>query len=78
MIKLYGQVKGMGDTTASRRGSDSIRVSAQSHEGSVITELEYNHGGELEVTISISNESSMYGTVKWHGSFADFVAQLEK
>lgn len=78
MSKLYGQVKGSTGTTAARRGNDSIRVSAQSYDGSVITELEYNHGGELEVTISISNESSAYGTVQWHGSFADFVAQLKK
>ena len=39
MTKFYGQVEGMGNTVDSRRGSQNIKSSVQSCEGSIITEL---------------------------------------
>lgn len=59
MAKFYGQVEGSAQTIATRRGSDHIRSSVQSWNGSVITSLRYDNQGALVVQIGIANNSSM-------------------
>lgn len=71
MSRFYGTVEGQSSTCATRRGSSFIRTSAQSYDGSVITELTYNENEELIVKIGIAKGSSCYsdetlfkGTIK--------------
>lgn len=61
MSKFYGQVQGQAQSIASRRGSQYIRVSAQSWDGSVITRMVYDDDDVLKVQIEIDDGSSMYG-----------------
>jgi len=75
MSKFYGQVFGSASTSASRRGSDSIRVSAQSYDGSVITYLSYLNG-KLMVSIETSNTTDYRGRTLFYGTFEEFKAKL--
>ena len=70
MSKFYGQVFGQASTTASRRGSKDIEVSAQSWDGSLITKLYYNDALEH------SDTSSTSGRVLFRGTMTDLVAKL--
>lgn len=47
MSAFYGQIKGMADSLASRRGSmeSGIKASVQSWDGSMITSMRYVGGG---------------------------------
>lgn len=60
MAAFYGTVDGMSKTQGTRRGSaaSGIKVSAQSWNGSVVTELNYNSNDELVVTIGLSSGSA--------------------
>lgn len=58
MSKFYGQVEGQSSTCGTRRGNKYIKCSAQSYDGSVITELSYNENEELVVEIGVSDKSS--------------------
>lgn len=74
MSTFYGQVEGFSPTIASRRGSDSIRSSAQSWTGSVSTRLCYNKLGQLMVQIDLAKDSKMYGDSdlpRFYGTFED-------
>ena len=65
MAKLYGTLQAnRGEAT--RCGSDYIRASAQSYEGSVIVELLYNDNKDLIVKVETNNGSSCYGD--WNGN----------
>lgn len=76
MAKFYGQVFGQAQTEATRRGSRDIKVSAQSYDGSVITYLEYDKDGQLEVTIAIAEGSSSYGSTYFTGSLEELKERL--
>ncbi len=78
MSKLYGQVFGTANTTASRRGHSSLKVSAQSWEGSLITVMNYTDSGELLVTLEYSDTSNSYGDVLFHGTMEELIAKLAK
>ena len=75
MSEYYGQVSGMSDTVASRRGSKAsgIRASAQSWKGSVIVVM-YND----MVSIEISEGSSISGTTYFRGTIDELKEQLGK
>lgn len=75
MSKFYGQVEGSAKTTASRRGNQEIKVSAQSWDGSVITRMFYE-GDELKVEISISDGSDFYGYTHFCGSLDELKKKL--
>ena len=77
MSKFYGVVVGdMSKTDATRRGSKSIKTSAQSYDGSVQTELFYDSEGRLIVTISACEGSSVCGNIIFKGTFDEFVRKL--
>ena len=76
MSKFYGQVFGQASTTASRRSSKDIEVSAQSWDGSLITKLYYNDAEELMVNLEHSDTSSTSGRVLFRGTMTDLVAKL--
>ena len=63
MSKFYGTLIGQARTEATRRGSDrtGIRASVQSWDGSLVSELNYNHDGKLIIDLSWSEGSSCYG-----------------
>ena len=74
MAKFYGTLQGnRGEAT--RCGSNGIRTSAQSYDGSVIVNLFYNNEGELFVRIETSDRSATYGDYKgeiYRGTFKEF------
>jgi hypothetical protein len=76
MSRFYGQVFGQAQTSASRRGSKEIKVSAQSWNGSVITSLYYNENDELMVNLSISDGSSSYGYTHFDGTLDELKERL--
>lgn len=78
MSKFYGQVEGMAQTVASRRGSKYIKTSAQSWDGSVITRLHYDDDGELYVSIDIDDGSSFYGQCYFYGTLEQLKQKLKK
>lgn len=77
MSKFYGTVSGGARTEATRRGFDSIKVSAQSWDGSLITHMRYGHEGQLLVDLSVYNgSSSCYGTTIFSGTLDELKARL--
>lgn len=78
MATFYGQVSGMGSTAATRTGSkrSGIRSSAQSYDGSIITELRYNKDDELVVSIDVAEGSSVWGKTVFTGTLAELVEKL--
>ena len=82
MSTFYGTVEGQrGPATRCGSRASGIRTAAQSWNGSVIVDLNYNeHDGEdmLMVSINTSEGSSAYGDNVWHGSFEDFVEVLKR
>lgn len=78
MAKFYGQVRGRAATTASREGSEAsgIKVSAQSWNGSVIVELDYDANGNLIVKLSVSDGSAFSGDMLFRGTFEDFKSKF--
>jgi hypothetical protein len=76
MAKFYGTLVGnRGEAT--RLGHSRIKVSAQSYDGSVITELTYNSEGKLMVDVKVSEDStSCYGRGLFYGTFEEFIAKL--
>ncbi len=77
MSKFYGTVSGGAKTEATRRGFDSITVSAQSWDGSLITRMWYGHEGQLLVDLSVYNgSSSCYGTTIFSGTLDELKARL--
>lgn len=78
MSKFYGTVSGGARTEATRRGFDSIKVSAQSWDGSLITEMRYgNDGKTLLVRLrAYDGSSSCYGTTIFDGTLDELKAKL--
>ena len=78
MAKFYGQVSGSANTVATRRGSanSGIKSTVQSWEGCVITELNEEENGKIILTVSVSKESSSYGTLVFKGTIEELVTKL--
>lgn len=76
MSKFYGQVFGAPQTSASRRGHKSIRVSAQSYDGSIITHLWYSDDSTLMVQLEYSPESSEHGMTIFRGTIDQLLNKL--
>lgn len=77
MSKFYGTVSGGARTEATRRGFDSIKVSAQSWDGSLITRMHYGQAGKLRVELSVyDGSSSCYGTTIFDGTLDELKAKL--
>ena len=75
MAKFYGTIqgnRGMG----TRLGTQEIRTSAQSWDGSIITKLYYDEK-DLNVIIATDESSSPYGEIKFNGKFKNFQHLLE-
>lgn len=78
MSKFYGTVSGGAKTEATRRGFDSIKVSAQSWDGSLITRMSYDGGGRLMVQLDKSNEStSCWGKTIFWGTLDELEQKLK-
>lgn len=75
MSKFYGTVSGSARTEATRRGFNSIKVAAQSWDGSVITSMHY-HGNDLMVGLDFSDDSSTYGQSLFYGTFQELKDKL--
>lgn len=77
MSKFYGTVHGdMSQTDGTRRGSRSIKVAAQSWDGSLITSMHYGHDDALMVDLSTSDDSSTYGHSIFYGTLDELKARL--
>lgn len=76
MSKFYGTVHGdASQTDGTRRGFRSIKVAAQSWDGSVITSMHY-HGNDLMVGLDFSDDSSTYGQSLFYGTFQELKDKL--
>ena len=75
MSKFYGSVQG-NRGAATRGGHNIIKTSAQSYDGSVITELTYEEE-TLMVRVSTDEGSSSYGSTIFYGTFNEFVNKLK-
>ena len=73
MSEFYGQVVG-NSGPASRTGSNrsGIHVSAQSYDGSVQVKLRRDKDGGLQVRVSTSHGSDLYGDEVFVGSLERF------
>ena len=76
MSKFYGQVFGSAKTNASRRGNQNITVSAQSWDGSLITELYYDDNGKLNVRLEHAESSGICGRTVFHGTMEELLVKL--
>ena len=77
MSKFYGTVHGdASQTDGTRRGFRSIKVAAQSYDGSVITSMHYGHNDELMVQLDFSDDSSTYGQSLFYGTFQELKDRL--
>lgn len=77
MAKLYGQVKGMARSRATRCGSaDShIRSSVQSYDGSVITEMYYDDD-VLMLRIEMAEGTRFSGKEVFDGTLEEFERKM--
>ena len=75
MSKFYGSVQG-NRGAATRGGYNIIKTSAQSYDGSVITELTYEED-TLMVRVLTAERSSSYGSTIFYGTFDEFVTKLK-
>lgn len=78
MSTFYATIHG-NRGSATRQGSrvSGIKAAAQSWNGSVITELNYNDKDELMVDVSVSDGSSSYGSRIFYGTFEEFKQKLQ-
>ena len=79
MATFYGQISG-NRGTASRLGTKTsgLTVSAQSWDGSVITQLSYDSKDTLKVKLSIDDGSSFYGETVFNGTLEELKAIFKK
>lgn len=76
MSKFYGTVHGdASQTDGTRRGFRSIKVAAQSWDGSVITSMHYCNN-DLMVNLDFSDDSSTYGQSLFYGTFQELKDKL--
>lgn len=76
MSKFYGTVHGdASQTDGTRRGFRSIKVAAQSWDGSVITSMHYRVN-DLMVGLDFSDGSSTYGQSLFYGTFQELKDKL--
>lgn len=76
MAKFYGQVVGMSNTPATRRGGKDIQSSAQSYDGSITTRLWYDDD-TLMVSIRVCEQSGFYGDLIFQDTFEKYVEVLK-
>lgn len=77
MSKFYGTVRGdASQTDGTRRGFHSIKVAAQSWDGSLITRMHYGHDDALMVELCTSDDSSTYGQRLFYGTFQELKDKL--
>lgn len=78
MAKFYGTVDGnLTKTNGTNRGSEYIKASVQSYDGSVITKLTYVND-ELKVSISVNESSDTSGTELFYGTLEELKERLRK
>ena len=79
MATFYGQISG-NRGTGSRLGTKAsgLTVSAQSWDGSVITQLSYDSKDTLKVKLSIDDGSSFYGETMFNGTLEELKAIFKK
>lgn len=76
MSKFYGTVHGdASQTDGTRRGFRSIKVAAQSWDGSVITSMHYCDN-DLMVGLEFADDSSTYGQSLFYGTFQELKDKL--
>lgn len=78
MSKFYGTVMGSANTPATRRGSRSIKVAAQSWSGSVVTRLHYNEKDELIIDLQLSDGSDTSGYTVFYGTMDQLRNKLQQ
>lgn len=78
MSRLYGTVQG-NRGCGSRCGTDYMRVSAQSYEGSVIVKMyEQAEDKEPRIRIELNDDSSIYGDTYFNGTYSELKELLTK
>lgn len=77
MSAFYGTVEGNGKTNATRRGFNKIRVSAQSYNGSLITEL-YIKDGVLMRELEHNDGSGTKGYTIFKGTFEELIEKISQ
>jgi len=79
MSKFYGMVRGnRGAATRGGSANSGFKATAQSFDGSVITELDYDENNKLIVRISVSEGSNCYGDLVFKGTLEELVNKLQK
>lgn len=80
MSAFYGSIQGnRGAATRGGSKSSGYRASAQSWDGSIITDMWYNNDDELMVSIGINNGSSTYVQEEiFRGKFTDLKEAFKK
>lgn len=79
MAKFYGQVEGMAQTVATRRGGEYIRSSAQSWDGSVTVRLDYDDNEVLKVELNLCKGSGMggdYDLPRFYGTMDELIEMI--
>jgi hypothetical protein len=79
MSAFYGMVQGnRGAATRGGSRASGFKATAQSYDGSVITELTYNREGQLMVDVCVGKgESTCMGSRIFYGTFEEYIAKLE-
>lgn len=81
MSKFYGTVRDgwRGNTPATRCGHLGITTTAQSYDGSVITELMYDKDNKLNVIVAINpKDSSTRGDTLFDGTLDELYKLLKR
>jgi len=73
MSRLYGTIKGMARTNATRRGSSEIRASVQSWDKSLIFEMYYDEDDVLSLRIEKADGSKIKGECIYDNSVDKFI-----
>lgn len=78
MSKFYGMVRGnRGAATRGGSANSGFKSTAQSHDGSVITCLDYDQNNNLKVRIELSDYTSTYGDVVFSGTFEELKESMK-
>ena len=81
MSKFYGQVFGDRTTISTHvhtQGTNEIKVSAQSYDGSIIAKLYYNDNKDLCVKLETNHYSASCGETLFNDTFKDFNRLFEE
>ena len=76
MSTFYGMIQGnRGEATRGGSKASGFRASAQSYDGSVVVDLDYDKNDKLNVNLRLCSGSTSSG---WYGKLAEFDGTFEE